>query len=81
MINSDGGDQTAAYLHLIEEILLCKDGEQVALLLEKNYELVDQGFVKTLAQVAQLMVENGQPDSAAILINMATEISAVIEEG
>jgi hypothetical protein len=81
MMNPDGSDRTGAYLQLIEEILGCQTGEEVAMLLDKNYELVDRGFVKVLAQVAQLMGENGQPDSAAILINMATEISAAIEEG
>jgi hypothetical protein len=80
MMNPEGGDRTEAYLHLIEEILGCQTGEQVAMLLDKNYELVDRGFVKTLAQVAQLMVENGQPDSAAILIDMATAISTAIQE-
>ncbi|MGL5195880.1 MAG: hypothetical protein ACRC8Y_20030, partial [Chroococcales cyanobacterium] len=61
MSNPPGSDRTGAYLHLIEEILGCQTGEEVAMLLDKNYELVDRGFVKVLAQVAQLMGENGQP--------------------
>ncbi|MCT7995703.1 hypothetical protein [Laspinema olomoucense] len=74
-------ERNQAYLQIIEEILKCDTGEEVAHILHQNSERVDRGFVKTLAQVAQLMVENGQPDSAAVLIDLATVISSAIEEG
>ncbi|MCT7956866.1 hypothetical protein [Laspinema palackyanum] len=81
MMNPDRSDRTQAYIQLIEGILACERGEDVALLLDNNSDLVDRGFVQVLAQIAQMLTENGKPDSAAFLINMATEISAVIEEG
>jgi hypothetical protein len=81
MMNPDRSDRNQAYIKLIEGILACERGEDVAILLENNSDLVDRGFVQVLAQIAQMLTENGKPDSAAFLINMATEISAVIEEG
>lgn len=81
MMNPDRSDRTGAYIKLIEGILACDRGEDVAILLDNNSDLVDRGFVQVLAQIAQMLTENGKPDSAAFLINLATEISAVIDEG
>ena len=81
MMNPDRSDRTGAYIKLIEGILACERGEDVALLLDNNSDLVDRGFVQVLAQISQMLTENGKPDSAAFLINLATEISAVIDEG
>lgn len=78
--NPAANERNQVYLKIIEQILKCDTGEEVAYVLHKNSEIVDRGFVKTLAQVAQLMVENGQPDSAAVLIDLATVISSAIEE-
>lgn len=80
MMNPDRGNRTAAYMKLIEAMLSCDRGEDVAVLLRDNQELVDRGFVQIIAQVAQLMTEKGEKQSAAFLINVAYEISQLIEE-
>lgn len=79
MMNPEGMNRTEAYLKLIEQMLSCDRGEDVARLLSQNEELLDAGLVQTLAQVAQLMTERGEKNSAAFLINLAYEISEIVQ--
>lgn len=79
MMNPDRGNRTEAYVKLIEAMLLCDRGEDVALILQNNADLVDAGLVQTMAQVAQVMTEKGEKNSAAFLINLAYQLAEAIE--
>lgn len=64
----------AQYLHLIEELLRCPNGEEPAVL-DAQPDLLDAGLVQTLVQVASMMAHENQPDAAQFLIHVAKELA------
>ncbi len=64
-----------AYLSLIQELLNCRSGEEAAIL-RKHPELVDEGLVQVMRDVAEMMAEEGE-GNAGWLRDFADTIEAV----
>ncbi|WP_414580784.1 CHAT domain-containing protein [Scytonema sp. PCC 10023] len=67
-----------AYLNLINELLVCSSGEE-SLILNANWQLVDAGLVKIMAQVADEFKDKGDQDSADFLIATAHLIKQTLQ--
>jgi CHAT domain-containing protein len=66
-----------AYLALIELLLLCPSGEQPAVL-ESHQDLLDAEFLAMCEQVALMLEEQDDQNSALWLRNLATQLGEVI---
>ncbi len=62
-----------AYLNLIQSLLTCSEGEKIAIL-EANQELVDEGFVTKLLEIAENLRQQGDLDKANRLMNIAENL-------
>ncbi|MCU0541364.1 MAG: hypothetical protein MUE44_04155 [Oscillatoriaceae cyanobacterium Prado104] len=62
------------YLNLIDRLIKCPNGEEPDVL-NSELELVDEGFVKTLMQVATMMAHQDNHDGAKFLIFLARQLS------
>jgi len=69
-----------AYLALIQQLLQCPSGEEPALL-EAHRELLDSEFLAMCEQVAQMLEEQVDHNSALRLRNLATQLGEVIAAG
>ncbi|MEX6778099.1 tetratricopeptide repeat protein [Limnospira fusiformis] len=67
--------QQQAYLSLIQELLACDSGEEAAIL-RKHRELVDEGLVQVMRDVAEMMAEEGE-GNVGWLRDFADTIEAV----
>jgi CHAT domain-containing protein len=62
-----------AYLNLIQSLLTCPEGEEIPIL-EANQELVDEGFVTKLLEIAENLRQQGDLDKANRLMNIAENL-------
>ena len=69
-----------AYLALIQRLLQCSSGEEPAVL-ESYQDLLDAEFLATCEQVAQMLEEQEDQNSALLLRNLATQLGEVIAAG
>jgi hypothetical protein len=65
------------YLKLIQTILGCAKGDEVAIL-SQHPDLVDQGLVYTMNQVAAQLAAKGSQDTAIYLKHLAAEVNRVL---
>ncbi len=59
-----------AYLHLIEQVLTCPNGQEPEIL-SANSELVDEGLVQMLLQVSTALTHEGDSDAGNFLAQLA----------
>jgi len=71
-------DRNQAYIELIEELLSCPSGEEVQVL-ENHEELIDAGFVQMMGQVAEMLREEGNQETANYLIYGASQLAERLE--
>jgi len=69
-----------AYLALIQQLLQCPSGEEPAVL-ESHQDLLDAEFLGTCEQVAQMLEERGDQNTALWLRNLAAQLGEVIAAG
>jgi CHAT domain-containing protein len=69
-----------AYLALIQQLLQCPSGEEPAVL-ESHQDLLDVEFLAMCEQVAQMLEEQEDQNSALWLRNLATQLGEVIAAG
>ncbi len=69
-----------ADLNLINELLSCPSGEELALL-QANQELVDTDFVLVMQQAATKLAGDGNQESADFLQNLANQVSRMLLQG
>lgn len=67
-------NRVVAYLNLIDELLSCPSGEELALL-KVNQELVDADLVMVMEQAAAKLTGEGKQEAADLLQRLATQIS------
>jgi hypothetical protein len=65
------------YLKLIQTILGCVKGDEVSIL-SQHPDLVDQGLVYTMNQVAAQLAAKGSQDTAIYLKHLAAEVNRVL---
>jgi hypothetical protein len=68
-----------AYLDLIQKLLSCPKGKELALL-QANQALVDAQFVQVMEQVAAQMAAEGDPATANFLRDWAEELKNVLAQ-
>ncbi len=69
-----------AYLALIQQLLQCPSGEELAVL-DSHQDLLDAEFLATCEQVAQMLEEQEDQHSALWLRNLAIQLGEVIAAG
>jgi hypothetical protein len=62
-----------AYVNLIEQLLICADGEEPNIL-QANQELIDPEFLQVMENYATGLEEQGNNNPAAWLRNMAQQL-------
>jgi hypothetical protein len=62
------------YLDLIDRLIKCPNGQEPDVL-DSQRDLLDEGFVKTLMQVATMMAHQNNEDGAKFLIFLARQLS------
>jgi hypothetical protein len=70
-------NRSQSYLQLIQTILGCVKGDEVAILSQQP-DLVDQGLVYTMNQVAAQLAAKGSQDTAIYLKHLAAEVNRVL---
>jgi hypothetical protein len=70
-------NRAQSYLKLIQTILGCVKGDEVAIL-SQHPDLVDQGLVYTMNQVAAQLAAKGSQDTAIYLKHLAAEVNRVL---
>lgn len=68
-----------AYLDLIQKLLSCPKGKELALL-QANQALVDAQFVQVMEQVAAQMAAEGDPGTANYLRDWAEELKNALAQ-
>ena len=68
-----------AYLTLIQELLRCPSGEELALLKEHS-DLLDADFIKIMEHVANQAEEQGAQGAAYFLRNLAQQLKEAVEQ-
>ena len=68
----------SAYLNLIQALLNCRSGEEVAETLAANEELIDADLVRVMERKATELSEQGEKVAAASLQNMAAELAMML---
>lgn len=66
--------RTEQYLDLISKLLQCPNGKEPEVL-DEHLDLIDQGFVSMLMQVATNFAHENNPEGAKFLIFIARELS------
>ncbi|MEC4984364.1 MAG: hypothetical protein SAJ37_03600 [Oscillatoria sp. PMC 1068.18] len=80
VVNREGAESRAqTYLMLIDGMLQCSTGEEVARLLSGNPDLIDAGLVQMIVKVAQAMAAKEQNQSASFLLQVATDLAQIID--
>ena len=75
--NEDSAQSRAdSYLKLIQTLLGCSKGDEVAIL-SQHPDLVDEGLVYTMNQVAAQLAAKGSQDTAIYLKHLAAEVNRV----
>lgn len=62
------------YFQLIDELIRCPNGQEPEVL-NRQVDLIDQGLVETMVQVATMMTHENNPDGARFLFHVARELS------
>jgi hypothetical protein len=70
-------NRAQSYLKLIQTILGCVKGDEVAIL-SQHPDLVDEGLVYTMNQVAAQLAAKGSQDMAIYLKHLAAEVNRVL---
>jgi hypothetical protein len=70
-------NRAQSYLKLIQTILGCVKGDEVAIL-SQHPDLVDEGLVYTMNQVAAQLAAKGSQDTAIYLKHLAAEVNRVL---
>ena len=65
------------YYNLIDELMKCPNGQEPQVL-SNHEDLLDEGFIKTLMQVATMMAHENNQDAAKFLIHVARELSKAL---
>ncbi len=68
--------RAASYLQLIQTLLGCSKGDEIAIL-SQHPELMDEGLVYTMNQVAAQLAAKGNQDIAIYLKHLAAEVNRV----
>jgi tetratricopeptide (TPR) repeat protein len=68
-----------AYLKLIEALLDCSSDEEGRQIWNANRELIDEGLVQTMRQLAEKFAQEGKQNAADFLANAATKLGEVLE--
>jgi CHAT domain-containing protein/tetratricopeptide (TPR) repeat protein len=66
------------YLNLIQELLTCPNGEEVNIL-NAHLHLIDGDLVQVMAQVAEMMAQQGDKNTAKFLTDWAQQITAYLD--
>jgi hypothetical protein len=70
-------NQSPSYLQLIQTILECEKGDEVAIL-SQHPDLIDEGLVQAMNQVAAQLAARGSQDTAIYLKHLAAEVNRVL---
>ena len=70
-------NRSPSYLQLIQTILECEKGDEVAIL-SQHPDLIDEGLVQAMNQVAAQLAARGSQDTAIYLKHLAAEVSRVL---
>jgi hypothetical protein len=62
------------YFNLIDQLLKCPNGQEPKIL-DSQPDLLDEGLVKTLMQVATMMAHQDNQEAAKFLIFIARQLS------
>jgi hypothetical protein len=62
------------YMNLIDELLHCPNGQEPQVL-DGHLDLVDEGLVQTMSQVAAYFAHHDNPEAAQFLIHVARELA------
>lgn len=62
------------YLHLIDQLLHCPNGEEPQIL-DAHPDLLDAGLVQILVQVAMMFTHENNQEGAKFLVHVARELS------
>lgn len=62
------------YFRLINELISCPNGSEPDVL-NHQMDLIDQGLVETMVQVAMIMTHENNPDGARFLFHVARELA------
>jgi hypothetical protein len=62
------------YYNLIDELIRCPNGQEPEVLNAKM-DLIDEGLVQTMIQVATMMTHENNPDGAKFLFHVARELA------
>ncbi|NET06010.1 MAG: CHAT domain-containing protein [Symploca sp. SIO2B6] len=71
-------ERLQAYLNLIQELLSCPSGEESEVV-NAHQDLLDGGLVQMMQQMAELLAEDGDKDTAEFLTNIARQLAEALE--
>ena len=74
MINKQRQD---AYLNLIQSLLNCPSGEE-SQILKAHTDLIDRELLQAIAQVIEVLKENGEQNAADFLSDLAHQLTGVM---
>jgi tetratricopeptide (TPR) repeat protein len=63
-----------AYWQLIQKLLQCSTWEEVQILINDNYKLLDPGFLQMIIAFAERFDDNGQQNESNFLTNLALQL-------
>ena len=66
-------ERLQAYLQLIQQLLNCESGEENKVL-SNNWELVEPKLLEIIAELAEVLAEDGKSNEANFLINLLLEL-------
>jgi tetratricopeptide (TPR) repeat protein len=75
----DRRDRSSAYLHLVNALITCPSGEEVQIL-NANLDLIDEGLIQTMKEVASQLAAEGEHDNATWLTDTAAQLVTEIED-
>jgi tetratricopeptide (TPR) repeat protein len=78
-LGSMNEERFEAYLGLIQKLLNCHKGQELALL-QRHQSLVDHQFVQVMEQIAAQMAAEGKADTATFLQSWAEELRNALAE-
>ncbi len=70
-------NQSPSYFQLIQTILECEKGDEVAIL-SQHPDLINEGLVQAMNQVAAQLAARGSQDTAIYLKHLAAEVNRVL---
>ena len=73
-------NRIVAYHQLIQQLLECPSKEETQIL-KKNIQLLDPGLLYTIIEGAKQVDENGNPEVAKFLTNLALELGKLLGSG